>query len=268
MNFDSYIISETKTSLSMPLACPPPRKLKHSKGFKRFAFTLAETLITLTIIGVVAALTIPTLMNKYTKHTSVVGLKKAYAQLQHAMKMIPITEGCSAGDYDCAGMFQGEQQYINGQYVNIPVTNIDGMDFGGNNASKQMYLISKQFKIQDICFRNESCKIKGYTGAPKFKTQDGSIFEGGYSTIGVDINGDKGPNKMGRDIYTLMIANERRNGIEQGTVIPFGSKIFSIWAGNDSFYWKNNNSCSTENVNKWGNTFCAGRVLEENAMNY
>ncbi len=63
MTFDSYIVSDTKTSLSMPLA-PTPKELKHSNGFK--GFTLAETLITLTIIGVVAALTVPNLLNKYT----------------------------------------------------------------------------------------------------------------------------------------------------------------------------------------------------------
>ena len=34
---------------------------------KKICFTLAEVLITLTIIGVIAALTIPNLMQKYEK---------------------------------------------------------------------------------------------------------------------------------------------------------------------------------------------------------
>ena len=49
------------------------------------AFTLAEVLITLTIIGVIAAITIPNLMQKYTKHQYVVGLKKAYSELSNAI---------------------------------------------------------------------------------------------------------------------------------------------------------------------------------------
>lgn len=40
------------------------------------AFTLAEVLITLGIIGVVAALTIPTLVNNYRKKQFETGLKK------------------------------------------------------------------------------------------------------------------------------------------------------------------------------------------------
>ena len=38
---------------------------------KRFAFTLAEVLITLAIIGVVAAMTMPVLIGKYQEHVTV-----------------------------------------------------------------------------------------------------------------------------------------------------------------------------------------------------
>ena len=55
--------------------------LKTTKILKYFAFTLAETLITLGIIGVVAALTIPGLIQSYQKQQTVVKLKKAYAIL-------------------------------------------------------------------------------------------------------------------------------------------------------------------------------------------
>lgn len=50
-------------------------------------FTLAEVLITLTIIGVVAAMTIPTLVNKYQERATVVALKKAYSTLSQAYLM-------------------------------------------------------------------------------------------------------------------------------------------------------------------------------------
>ena len=50
----------------------------HPTGMsKRIAFTLAEVLITLGIIGVVAALTIPTLIQKYEKQVYITQLKKA-----------------------------------------------------------------------------------------------------------------------------------------------------------------------------------------------
>ena len=42
---------------------------------KIVGFTLAETLITLTIIGVIAALTVPILLTRYTEHVNIVNLK-------------------------------------------------------------------------------------------------------------------------------------------------------------------------------------------------
>ena len=51
------------------------------------AFTLAETLITLAIIGVVAALTIPSLVQRFQERQYVSQLKKTYAVLQNAFQM-------------------------------------------------------------------------------------------------------------------------------------------------------------------------------------
>lgn len=52
-----------------------------------FAFTLAEVLITLGIIGVVAALTIPSLVANYQKKRVAITLKKSYAELNQALQM-------------------------------------------------------------------------------------------------------------------------------------------------------------------------------------
>ena len=53
--------------------------------FKKFkAFTLAEVLITLGIIGVVAALTLPTLIQNHQKQVYVTQLKKAYSTINNA----------------------------------------------------------------------------------------------------------------------------------------------------------------------------------------
>ena len=51
------------------------------------AFTLAEVLITLGIIGVVAAMTLPSLINNTEKQERREALKKAYSVLQQALLM-------------------------------------------------------------------------------------------------------------------------------------------------------------------------------------
>ena len=51
------------------------------------AFTLAEVLITLGIIGVVVALTIPVLVGNYKKVQTVAQLKKVYSAMQQSVQI-------------------------------------------------------------------------------------------------------------------------------------------------------------------------------------
>ncbi len=59
----------------------------HTAPYRKFAFTLAEVLITLGVIGIVAAMTIPTLVNSYKEKQRVTQLKKAYSVLNQAFTM-------------------------------------------------------------------------------------------------------------------------------------------------------------------------------------
>lgn len=60
---------------------------------KRNAFTLAEVLITLGIIGVVAAVTLPALVQKYKEKQRVTQVKKAYTVLSQAFQMVKLEYG-------------------------------------------------------------------------------------------------------------------------------------------------------------------------------
>ena len=55
---------------------------------KKVAFTLAEVLITLGIIGVVAAMTISTLMSKYQEKVYKTQYKEIFSELNQAMKLL------------------------------------------------------------------------------------------------------------------------------------------------------------------------------------
>lgn len=61
-------------------------KINNNSTFQR-AFTLAEVLITLGIIGVVATLTIPTLIQNHRKHVVETRLKKAYSEISQALQL-------------------------------------------------------------------------------------------------------------------------------------------------------------------------------------
>lgn len=87
--------------LASSLRIAPSPKLERGEVFhpvklsKKSAFTLAEVLITLGIIGVVAALTIPTLVVKHRKQVVVEKLKKTSSSLLQASNLSKVDYGDS-----------------------------------------------------------------------------------------------------------------------------------------------------------------------------
>lgn len=70
----------------------------HSPLFRLLkGFTLAEVLITLGIIGVVAAMTIPTLMTKYQQEVYVTKMKSTYSLFQQAFRAAEAEHGDPTG---------------------------------------------------------------------------------------------------------------------------------------------------------------------------
>ena len=63
------------------------------KTCKNQGFTLAEVLITLGIIGVIAALTLPAVITKYKKQATASKLKKAYSELSQAIVLSEVENG-------------------------------------------------------------------------------------------------------------------------------------------------------------------------------
>ncbi len=60
---------------------------------RKFAFTLAEVLITLGIIGIVAALTIPMLVQSYKRHVVETKLRKFYSTINQAVALSEVDNG-------------------------------------------------------------------------------------------------------------------------------------------------------------------------------
>ncbi len=71
-----------------------PYCLSNLVSSKKIAFTLAEVLITLAIIGIVAAMTIPTLVAKYQEKVMVTKVKQAHSQLMNAIQLYVAKNNC------------------------------------------------------------------------------------------------------------------------------------------------------------------------------
>lgn len=65
---------------------------------KKAGFTLAEVLIVLVILGVIASMTVPSLMSNSNQTVYITGAQKAYSTLNNAIQMASINDGATPAD--------------------------------------------------------------------------------------------------------------------------------------------------------------------------
>ncbi len=87
------------------------------------AFTLSEVLITLGIIGVVAAVTLPTLIANYQKQSTVNKIKKFYTNINQVLQMAIIDNG----EYNTWSYENSEDFYK--KYIEPYIKNVDKTSF-------------------------------------------------------------------------------------------------------------------------------------------
>lgn len=161
----------------------------------KFAFTLAEVLITLGIIGVVAALTLPSLIQSYKKQEASARLKK-FSSIFNQMMILAEEENGPSSEWERTGDIKDE----NGN-----------LDWNANFSEQKRFFEKyfakhiKYIKIEDGTTEND--KTTG-ENVPKNHVTiffgDGSnahFYNGGAFSFVYDINGIKPPNEGGRDQF-------------------------------------------------------------------
>ena len=209
------------------------RKRPCLKGFK--GFTLAEVLITLVIIGIIAAMTIPTLINKTNKQEYVSRLKKTYSTLAQATAKIVAEEGSSEHWADTkAHILEHYKKHLSG----VKVCNVGADCF---NGAGMKYLDTDTY---DYAWQDVSKGLILADGTQLLFTVVTNGVEPPFPVVIADINGNKGPNMYGRDGFWFLI--------KEYNIVPQGDGQ-SMCPGN----YQGNRGKG-----------CAAKVLIENAMNY
>ena len=206
------------------------------------AFTLAEVLITLGIIGIVAALTMPALIANYKNEVFATQTKKTYSTVLNAMNRWKFDEGA----YDYADIFiqtKTKDELVNEFFSYLNTAQI--CKPGSSGCAPEYYKYPKAYN--DGKGKNATHSIKNYS---KAVLADGSIIainpyvggdskcgriftnkvtdadgnwipdgNGGYETtetyqkqcgvMFIDANGLKGPNQLGADAYSFIITNNK-----------------------------------------------------------
>ena len=260
VTFDNNLNSSETGHASMPLGIFASKNLAawlpSRLAAKKAAFTLAEVLITLGIIGVVAALTLPTLIQNHQKQVYVTQLKKAYSTINNAYNKMAADEGAVDWNQTYCSSFLWVENDLEATNANVNEC--------FDRIAKQMKVI-KYKRYGEPC--NETwCEFFGSDSNDYWLnltsimvTADGItyLFNCGsaYIDILVDVNGvTKGPNKAGRDVFEFT-QKTSDSGSYYNSLAPYGI----IYWNPDA--WKN---CSATNLS----TACTAKVLIEGKMNY
>ena len=151
----------------------------HWNNSRKIAFTLAEVLITLGIIGVVAAMTMPSLMQNYKRQQATARIKKFVSVINQAL----ISAENDLGPRE--DWVKGEEDNSDSAY-----------DF--LNTYIKPYIKSADIEKRTL-FGMNMATLRFVDGSQM------SIKIGACYDIWYDINGEKGPNEKGKDIFVFIL---------------------------------------------------------------
>ena len=241
---------------------------------KRFGFTLAEVLITIGIIGVVAAISMPTLISNSQKAEETAAFMKAYSMMNQAFGMIaadnsdfqsalsPYGEGDTMAFVELFSKKMKVARYCNDPDVandcfSYSYTTINRGAAVTKEHANPMSLVNNAYITQDgISYQftivNPNC-IDSYLDG-KNETNGGDPTSGLWFSCGiaaVDVNGPKvGPARYGRDLFFFVVS---KNG-----VYPFGKGMTKA---------KMDEDCNTESSPN-GGVACGLKILTDGSMDY
>lgn len=179
-----------------------------AKYKRQTAFTLAEVLITLLIIGVVASIVIPSIMNDTKEVEYNIALKKIYGSLFQALKLNQVynSENMRVG----LGNSAADTAAFRDDFCNV-MTCIK-RDTGANifnNITYKSYKAGDRGSLADnidnSAILNDGSLLQFYS----YGNCSGSLNICGEFDI--DINGRKAPNMLGKDLYLLYVVRQNGN---------------------------------------------------------
>lgn len=165
-------------------------------------FTLAEVLITLGIIGIVAAMTLPTLVNKYQTKVLETGLKKSYANLQNAYIMTKANLGVTnLIDAYASALDNGVCPYKE-EFENEFARNIKTI----KKVKVYPFTTYSGKYVANITGGSNNSDMPQALNILPDGSSIGTLVRAGRIEFWVDTNGPhKGPNRYGFDIFCFKV---------------------------------------------------------------
>lgn len=214
------------------------------------AFTLAETLITLGIVGVVAAITLPTIVTNYQKKVTATRLKHAYSVLSQAIEQSEAINGeIEHWEFD-------EQMFD--KYLLPYIKSIKKQNFLQNSSLGITYRqISGEKENGLYITQNPEASIYTLANGTQIFTSIWSTSMNKMSLL-IDINGSANPNQFGKDLFYFVLSKKYK-------LYPFGRYnndecTFPTEPNNDREILKNG-TCFSYGCNKQGRGMWCGALI-------
>ena len=233
-------------------------KNEFNKLKTKMAFTLAEVLITLVVIGVIAAITVPVLMSKYEKHVQYTAFMKAYNTVTNALELTRVQTGFpDSWTFEEHGDADALKSYI---YPYLKIAQICE-ESGASDCFTP-------YNLKVLSGAEMGTSTGPFAGNEKTVIlQDGTILGFTLDSDEVDFyydtNGPKGPNTIGRDIFIMLYVlwpDGKWNWASKGLFEKFGisNSTSAILAPSQ---------CDPSNSDAMGFS-CVERLLKDGKMNY
>lgn len=165
-------------------------------------FTLAEVLVTLGIIGVVSAMTIPTLIKNHQRNVYVSQLQKVYAELSQAFDKV-LTDSNAISLRESKMFPDGAAANFFNRYFKV-IQTCTGTDLDGCFVEHYENLAGETIRARDLINSSMDCA----TIASGASICTGVVClddEWWCNYIFVDVNGKQGPNIVGRDFFHFFV---------------------------------------------------------------
>jgi len=187
---------------------------------KKFGFTLAEVMITLGIIGVVAALTVPALVKNYQKTVYVTSLHKVYNEMDSAIKQYMTDQHVDdLRESDLYSDSNALKEFVNNY---LKVTKDCGESYVGcfsstyttMNGEEYQPILGKCNNIVILAGGAALCSDVVIMEATKNENDEDVTSSNHIGTDGdviafeVDINGIQPPNIYGRDVFSFQVSQD------------------------------------------------------------
>lgn len=228
---------------------------------KRYAFTLAEVLITLGIIGIVAALTLPSLIQKQQEKIWINQFKSTYSVLSQAYVRAYQEHGLIE-DWNLSTEDPKKSSKIVAEKL-LPYLKLS-KDFGQNNKLSTHGLPHTYLELNG----RQSVNWNGWreteyifalangatVGLQSVITdRDNGNNTGNKAIFYLDINGAKGPNQFGKDFFIMLFNTRNKYPVITG---------YNLW-------WLTEESCSRTKRQAWhSGGSCATWVIKTGNMDY